>query len=411
MALGGALSLFRRSPPARRRTVRVPLSRHACRSGGGRMRAARDRGLSVKPLRRARAAARLFAGVAVDRARRFGRSGDRVGRRQPRSSVPSVIGCRAASTHRERAADPRLGGGFADDRLCVGARQQRSGRFPAGDLWGDRLHHAAPLPAVFLLPVRRRRPPQILSAGAANACRTRGAAGPSGHCSSGDFGAAPLRRSLLPGAEHLIGDHPRSSLLFHRRLLRPEPAVRFRGSSGRGHVAHAHRRVAAGRAVGAGSRPNRPHGSAAPPSANRLDGKRGANACRRRTAGCGLLLCRPERQLSRHFSAPGAVRADLPPSIDHRPRCAAFLRADDLSGALCHVGGVLPAHPPLYRIARSWRRAELSRRCNLLDRPRTGVVVAGCRPRRVLYCCFCGLRCRPECSAEPLWAPSPVQAA
>ncbi len=45
-----------------------------------------------------------------------------------------------------------------------------------------------------------------------------------------DVSAGLLRRCLLPRAEPGGSEHPCRSLLFHRRLLRPQPAVRFRGS-------------------------------------------------------------------------------------------------------------------------------------------------------------------------------------
>jgi hypothetical protein len=46
------------------------------------------------------------------------------GGREPRPAVPSIIGRRAASTFRQGAAYPWRGGGFTNDRLRCGTRQQ-----------------------------------------------------------------------------------------------------------------------------------------------------------------------------------------------------------------------------------------------------------------------------------------------
>ena len=159
-----------------------------------------------------------------------------------------------------------------------------------------------------------------------DSCRPRKTAGRSGHCGRSRFHAAPVRRRLLPRTWNSANEHPRRILVFHRRLLRPEPTVRICGSAGRGQLPDHDRRVAAGRAVGAGSCANASDGSAARARATRLGRERDAIPRHRWLVDGGLLLCRPERRLSRHSSSAGAVRAGLPPSIGQRPRCAAFLR-------------------------------------------------------------------------------------
>ena len=173
--LSGAHSLyFGVSPPARRRTVRVSFSRHACRSGGGRMRAARDRGLSVQPLRRARAAARLFAGVAGDRAGRFGRRATGwVG-----ASLDLLFLLSLVAVLRPRTAKELLILGLAAvSPMTVYALERANNDLVVFLLviFGA-IVFTLPrrLPAVFLRTVRRRWPPQILSAGAAGACRREG---------------------------------------------------------------------------------------------------------------------------------------------------------------------------------------------------------------------------------------------
>ena len=142
---------------------------------------------------------------------------------------------------------------------------------------------------------------------------------------------------------------------------------------------------AVGHAVGAGSCANASHGSAAGARATRLGRGRGAVPGHRRLVGCGLLLCRPERRLSRHSTSSGAVRAGLPPSIGQRPRGTTLLRPDDRGGALRHVGGVLAPRPPRHCIPGPRRGAELARRGVLLDRSGAGLVVAGCRARRTRF--------------------------
>ena len=107
--------------------------------------------------------------------------------------------------------------------------------------------------------------------------------------------------AFYPELRTAAGEHPGRILLFHRRLLRPEPAVRFRGSPGRRCLPHPDRSVAAGRAVGVGSCANASHGSAARARATRLGGERDAVPRHRRLVGCGLLLCRPERRLIAAF--------------------------------------------------------------------------------------------------------------
>ena len=179
---------------------------------------------------------------------------------------------------------------------------------------------AAPLPAVLLWAVRSRRPPQILSARAVGPCRTRKAAGRAGHCGRGRFTLILFGVAFYPELKPASSEHPCRSLVFHRRLLRPQPAVRVCGSPGRRRPPHPDRRVAARRAVRAGSCANASHGSAARARAARLGSERDAVSRHRRPVGRGLLLCRPEHRLSRHSSSPGAVRAGLPPSIGQRPR-------------------------------------------------------------------------------------------
>ena len=71
-----------------------------------------------------------------------------------------------------------------------------------------------PLPAVLLRTVRDRRPPEILSARAVDPCRTRRAAGRPGHCRSGHFSAGLLRRCLFPRAEPSGGEYPAGASFF-----------------------------------------------------------------------------------------------------------------------------------------------------------------------------------------------------
>ena len=345
-----------------------------------------DRGLSVQPLRRARASARLFAAVAGDHARCSWVSA-RPGGWARASTCCSFCHWLSCCVH----APPKellILGSAAISPMTVYALERAN-----NDL------------AIFLLVIcgailfTLPRPYRLFSYGlfvtagllkyyplallvlAAREGRRDGLV----------IAAATILALILfavafyPELSMAVAGIPRRSVLLHRRLLRPQPAVRFRRSPGRRYLPHSDRGVAAGRAVGAGRRANASHGSTARARATRLDGERDAIPRHRRAVGRGLLLCRPERKLSRHFSSPGAVRAGLPPSIGQRPRSAALLRPDDRGGALRHVGGVLPPRPPRHCLPGSRRRAELARRGVLLDRPGAGVVVAGCRARRARF--------------------------
>src|SRR5260370_370680 len=152
------------------------------------------------------------------------------------------------------------------------------------------------------------------------------------------FTVVLLGLGFYPERKSGLRSRPRRILVFHRRLLRPEPTVRVCGSPGRRRLPHPDRGVADGCAVRVGSCANASHGSAARARATRLGRERDAVPRYRRLVGHGLLLCRPEHRLSPHSSSPRAVRACLPPSIDQRPRGTMLLRADERVGYACDVG-------------------------------------------------------------------------
>ena len=73
--------------------------------------------------------------------------------------------------------------------------------------------------------------------------------------------------------------------------------------------------VTAGDAHRTGHRPNASHDAADRAGEARLGGERGAVPRHRRPVDYGVLLCRPERRLSGHFSSAGNIRPGLPAPI------------------------------------------------------------------------------------------------